>query len=412
MFVAVVLVVVVGSYLILPALFAPLLPATVVGRGSLVQTIVASGRVETPLRVEIGVQVTGTVAAIPVSQGQRVAAGQTLIVLDAGEAKAVVEQAQAGVQQAAARLKQIAEVGLPGARQTARQAEVTLENVQRQYRRTVQLQAQGFVGEAQLDDVRRSLDIARSQLRAARLQVTTSEAQGSDVLLARAALQQAQATLRLANARFEYTRITAPLEGILITRSVERGDVVQPGKALMVLSPFGQTQLVVQIDERNLSYLRPGQPALASADAYPAQRFAAELFYINPGIDPQRGTVEVKFRVATPPGYLRQDMTVSVDVEVAHRDNAIVVPADAVHGIGTPAAWVWVAAANRVQRRAVQTGVRGSGLLEIAAGLQPGEQVLSGAAAGIVEGARVRTHVSGTSGGGGNDNSSNNPAGP
>ncbi len=59
--------------------------------------------------------------------------------------------------------------------------------------------------------------------------------------------------------------------------------MVQPGKVLMVLSPSGETQLVLQIDERNLAKLKLGQKALASADAYPAQRFAAELVYINPG---------------------------------------------------------------------------------------------------------------------------------
>ena len=70
--------------------------------------------------------------------------------------------------------------------------------------------------------------------------------------------------------------------------------MVQPGKVLMVLSPAGETQLVLQIDERNLGRLKLGQRALASADAYPQERFAAELVYINPGVDAQRGTVEVQ----------------------------------------------------------------------------------------------------------------------
>lgn len=80
-------------------------------------------------------------------------------------------------------------------------------------------------------------------------------ANGSDVMIAKAALEQAQANLNMALARLDYTTIEAPADGTLIARNVERGDVVQPGKVLMVLSPTGQTQLVVQIDAKNLSYL-------------------------------------------------------------------------------------------------------------------------------------------------------------
>ena len=69
---------------------------------------------------------------------------------------------------------------------------------------------------------------------------------------------------------------------MLIARNVERGGVVQPGKALMVLAPIGQIEIVVQIDEKNLGLHRARPAGAASADAYPDQRFAAELTYINP----------------------------------------------------------------------------------------------------------------------------------
>jgi hypothetical protein len=89
---------------------------------------------------------------------------------------------------------------------------------------------------------------------------------------------------------------------------------VQPGKVLMVLSPKADMQLVLQIDEKNLHLLRLKQAAVASADAYPDQKFDAELVFINPRVDPLRGSVEVKLTVPKPPAYLQQDMTVSVDL--------------------------------------------------------------------------------------------------
>ncbi len=362
-----------------------------VRRSELVQTVVASGRVETPLRIDIGSQLTGTVAAIPVAEGQTVAAGQLLIELENSEAKAAVAQARATVAQAQTRLRQLQEVGLPTAEQNVQQAQINLQNIQRQYERTKELRRKEFVGQAQLDDAQQKLDLAQSQLRSAQLQVATNAPEGSDTQMANVALEQAQAGLQMAQARLAYTRIAAPIAGTLIARNVERGDVVQPGKTLMVLSPAGKTQLVLQIDEKNLASLHLGQKAQASADAYPAQRFAAEVAYINPAVDPQRGSVEVKLDVAQPPAYLRQDMTVSVDIEVARRAQALLVPAAAVHDSAGTAPWVMRVQGGRAQRQPVKLGIRGGGLMEILSGVQEGDIVLASGSVQVSEGQRVKT---------------------
>jgi HlyD family secretion protein len=95
----------------------------------------------------------------------------------------------------------------------------------------------------------------------------------------------AQASAQAARARASYAVVKAPVAGTLIAPNVEAGDVVQPGKVQMTLSPQGRTQLVVAIDEKNFALLVLGQPALVSADAYPTQRFAALLACINPGVN-------------------------------------------------------------------------------------------------------------------------------
>ncbi len=374
-------------------LAGPLVPVVLVERSDVVQTVVASGRVETPLRVDIGSQITGTVAAIPVAEGQTVQAGQLLVALENSEARAAVEQAVAAVAQAQARLQQIRSVALPLAQQAQQQAEATLANVRRQHARSRELQQKGFVGQAALDDARRNLDIAASQLRSAQLQVATSRDDGSDTLLARTALQQAQASVHLAQARLRLTEIRAPADGTLIARNVEPGDVVQPGKALMVLSPVGKTQLVVQIDERNLAMVQLGQPALGAADAYPARRFAARVAYLNPSVDPARGSVIVKLDVAAPPAWLRQDMTVSVDIEVARRSATLVLPLSTLRDSAGAQPWVLVARAGRAVRQTVKPGARGIGKVEILAGLQAGEQVLPGLTPNIAGGERIRVDV-------------------
>ncbi|HSA70400.1 MAG TPA: efflux RND transporter periplasmic adaptor subunit [Burkholderiales bacterium] len=358
-------------------------------RREVVQAVVATGRIESPFRVDIGAQVVGTVIRVPVAQGETVAAGQTLIELDAAEAHALVRQAEAAVIQAESRLRQLRELQLPVASQSLRQAQANYANARAQFERNRKLFDSGFIGQSVLDESQRNLDVAQTQVDTARKQVDTAGPQGSDYALAVAAREQANAGLQAARARLAYTRIVAPATGTLIARNVEHGDVVQPGKTLMVLAPTGETQIVVQIDERNIGKLRLGQPALASADAYPEKRFACEVAYINPGVDAQRGTVEVKLRVPEPPQYLRQDMTVSVDIEVARSPGALALRADAVRDATGAAPWVLRVEGARAVRRNVELGLRGTGWVEIRSGLSAGDRVVP-AGAPIQPGTRLR----------------------
>jgi len=359
-------------------------------RSDLVQSVVASGRIATPQRVSVGAVITGRVTRIPVKEGQSVQRGDVLIELDDEDERAALAQARGAVAQAEAKVRQLRELGLPAAEQGLAQAQANFTQARQQYERAMELKTKGFVSQAALDDAQRNLNVAESQLRAAQLQVESNRPQGSDFVLAQTALAQSRATLGLAQAKLDQTVIRAPANGTLIARSVEPGNVVQSGKELMVLAPVGETQVVVQIDEKNLAQLKLGQQALASADAFPKERFAAELIYINPGIDASRGSVEVKLRVASPPDYLRQDMTVSVDIEVARRNGTVVVPADAVHDANGAEPWVLAVAGQQAERRRVRLGLKGDGRVEILEGLQPGDRVIPAGLAMIKSGQRVR----------------------
>lgn len=370
--------------------FGPKIEVLQVVRRDVVQSIVAAGRIETPYRVDIGSQVVGTVADVPVEKGARVKAGDTLVVLESSEAAAVVKQAELAVAQAQARLRQLRELQLPVASQALRQAEANLLNARATYERNRRLYESGYVGKSVLDESQRALDVAQTQVDSARKQVETARPSGSDTALANTALAQAQASLQAARARLSYATITAPRGGTIIARDVERGDVVQPGKVLMVLSPEGETQIVVQVDERNLGRLKLGQPALASADAFPNDRFKAQVVYINPGVDAQRGTVEVKLGVPEAPEYLRQDMTVSVDIEVGRSPNALALRADGVHDPMGRSPWVLKVNSGHASRQEVELGLRGEGWVEVRKGLQGGDVVVPAANAAIQPGARVR----------------------
>jgi len=371
------------------AMQGPAMPVLAVVQRDFVQTVVASGHVESPHRVALGAQITGTVVRVPVMQGQSVMAGQTLVELESTELQAALRQAQWGVTQAQAKLRQVREVQAPVAEQMARQALANHEAATQAFQRAQRLFDQGFIGQAALDESLRAVSVARAQSDSAQQQSLGAETGGSDVAVAESALSQAQAGADLARARLRYAHIQAPVAGILIGRSVEPGDMVQPGKVLMVLSPLGETQLVVLMDEKQLKLLKLGQTALASADAYPSQRFDASLVFINPGVDAQRGSVEVRLLVPQAPAYLKQDMTVSVDLEVGHRRQAVLVPTEAVHDLDADSPWVLRVVEGRAMRTPVRLGLRTPALCEVLQGLSAGDWVIPSTFAPVLDKARV-----------------------
>ena len=174
---------------------------------------------------------------------------------------------------------------------------------------------------------------------------------------------------------------------MVLDRSVEPGDIVQPGKRLLALALDGDVRLTALIDEKNLALLHVGQPARVSADAYPNERFRAVLSYLSPGVDVQRGTVEAKFSVADAPKFLRADMTVSIDIEVADKSDALVIPAAAVREPQSPQPWVLVVHDGHAVRQSVTTGARTATQVEVLSGLTAGAEIVT--TPGIVAGERV-----------------------
>jgi HlyD family secretion protein len=361
--------------------------------GELVQSVVASGRVISPQRITVALQGSGRVSRVAVAEGQAVERGQLLIELDNSDSRASLAEASAGVLQAQAKLRQLGELSQPQAMQALAQAQATALQARKVLERNRDLVAQGFVSQAAVDDAQRAVDVAASQVASAQVQVKTNSPAGSDALLLEAALSQALAGQRLARIRLDQGRVLAPGAGVLIARSVEVGDIVQPGKALMVLATSGQPQISIQIDEKNLSKIALGQKAYASADAFVSQRFDAVVAYINPGVDAARGSVEVKLNIANPPAYLRQDMTVSVDIETARRTATVVIPISALQDAVTDKPWVLVVRDKHAVKQYVTLGLLGDTRVELLQGVAEGEGVIPKSKLGVKAGQRVRARV-------------------
>lgn len=358
----------------------------------LVRTLQFSARVATASRVELGSTLTARVLTVAVAEGAQVKAGDVLVRLESDELRAALAQSQASERQAAARLAGLRSTGRRTAQAAVAQAEAVRVAAQAELQRTQDLVAKGFLSEARMDEVRRALAVAQAQLDAAGAQNAAIAEPGTDVAQAQAQLALATAARAAAEARLAGAVLTAPADARVLSRLVEPGQIVQPGRALLGLALAGPLQLVAQVDERYLEQLQPGQTASVLADAYLTQRFTARVLSIAPLVDAQRGAIEVKFSLPQPvPAFLREDMTLSVEVETARREQALVVPADALRGDESTGASVWLVREGRVEARPVRLGLRTIDAAEIVEGLGEGEQVLIGAAPLPGQRARVGT---------------------
>ena len=360
-----------------------------VARTDLTQTVVATGRVNAPVRLDIGSEVTATVLAVSVREGDTVPAGALLVQLGDAEARATLAQAQAALAEARARQGQLDTVAAPVAAAGLAQAQASLRNAEAEHRRATELVAQGFYSQQKLDDARRVLDTARSALAAARSQAQAQLPQGAEVVLAATRLAQAQAAVEVAQARLQRLSITSPIAARVLARHVEPGSLAQPGKVLLSLASSEGLRLDAAVDEKHLALMAPGLAARAVADAYPGQGFDAALQWVSPAVDPARGTVDVRLSVPQPPAFLRPDMTVSVEMTVGQQANALVVDAGAVRGMDTPTPWALVLKDGVATRTPLQLGLRGTGVVEVTSGLTEGDLAVP-ATEKVAEGDRVK----------------------
>ncbi|WP_243019692.1 efflux RND transporter periplasmic adaptor subunit [Simplicispira sedimenti] len=359
-------------------------------QGLLVRSLQFSARVESLTRVELGSTVTARVARVAVDEGAHVRAGQVLVQLESDEAQAALAQAQAVEQQARARLAGLRGTGRQAAQAALAQADASVRAARAQFERVEPLVAQGFYSPAQRDEARRALDVALAQQAAAQAQWQAQGDAGADTAQAQAQWDAARAATQAAQARLAQTALRAGGDGRVILRSVEPGQIVQPGKALLTLALDGPTQLVAQVDERFLQQLQPGQRAAVLADAFAGQPFAARVQSLAPGVDAQRGAIEVKLALEkAPPDFLREDMTLSVEVETGRSERALALPLSVLRTpIDGDVAQLLVARDGRAELRRVRVGLRTLDAFAVQEGLSAEDWVLRAAA--VQPGQRVR----------------------
>ncbi len=342
----------------------------------LVQQLVATGRVIALSRAQVGSEITGVVIERRVQEGDAVKPGDILLVLKSEELSAKVREAEAALAQLQRSTRPQAQAGL-------RQAEAQLSQASREAQRRRELFKRQLIAREAMEQAVQAETIARAAAEKSRLTVAALASGNAD---------ESVLAERLASARANQAKTTvrAEVSGIVLTRNAEPGDLVQPGRVLFEIARNGDTEILLPLDEKNLGVIKMGQVAACAADAFPAQPFAASISFIAPSIDAQQGTVDIRLKVDPVPRFLRQDMTVSVNIETGRRDRALVVANDALASVDGDRATVLRVTGGKAQRVPVRLGLRGLAMSEIVSGLQDGDVVLADAGAGIADGSRVR----------------------
>jgi len=331
-----------------------------------------------------------------------------------------IQQAEANVAAARARLAQV-QTGRPEeiaqAEEALRQARASEALARQNLARQEQLFNDGFVPRSSLDQARNQWEVAASQVKAAearaaqvraggsaqdvqiaRAQLQQAEAQLADarngvlavrlrleeVAAARAQLAQARANLRQAQDRAAESRITAPIDGVVVKRSVAVGwsviGTASGGTPVVTLAQMVPVQAKVYVDEADITRVTPRVMVDVTADALPGVTLRGRVTGIAPQPIVEQNVTKypVTVEVADPGRQLRLGMTVDAEFVIARRTGALLVPQEAVRGQESKA--VFIVDGTALRPRVVETGLSDGRFVEILRGLREGELVYLGTA--------------------------------
>jgi len=299
--------------------------------GKLSAAVSASGTLGALVTVQVGSQVSGQIAELFVDFNSLVKKGQVIARLDPEAFETRVAQAQADLR-AAESAAQMARDNLTVRQAELAKARIALDEAGRNLERKKALVAQAFLSPAELDSAQAAFDTAREQVRLAEAAVRANTAQ---VTNAEAIVAQRQAQLRQAQVELAHTVIRSPVDGVVISRNVDVGQTVAASLQAPVLFTIAQDlrqmEVNIAVDEADVGRVRPGQKVRFTVDAYPGERFNAQVTQIRKA--PQTVNNVVTYSViataANPDGRLLPGMTANARILTDERENVLKVPNEA-----------------------------------------------------------------------------------
>lgn len=255
-------------------------------RGKVDQTIRVSGNIEAQ-EVNIGFKISGRIASLPVQEGDWVEKGAIVGKLDDKDFRHRLELAQASLRTAEARLERLLAGSRPEeireAEAALHQAQYDVTNRKNQYERMKALFERGVIPKETLDNVETGYKMAVAQLQRVeeRYKLVKEGPRKEDIEEARAQVEQAKASLRLSEAQLKDTILHSPISGIVLVKSAEVGEVVNPGTTVMTLADIRNVWLKAYIPETELSRVKWGQEVIVTTDLKPQKEYKGKISFIS-----------------------------------------------------------------------------------------------------------------------------------
>jgi len=272
-------------------------------RGNLIVTVSATGTLEPLKKVDVGIEVSGTIKSVDVDYNSEIKVGQIMAKLDTTRLEAQAQQNEAALEAARAKVLQ--------AQASVQEAEAQLRRLNRVH------ELSGGKMPSQND-----LDTAKANL-------TRYKA---DEASAKASVAQAQAALDVVRTDITKAVVKSPINGVVLTRSVEPGQTVaaqfQSPTLFTLAEDLTQMELQVDVDEADVGQVKDGQEATFTVDAYPDRTFPARITQVRYGSQTVEGVVTYKtvLKVDNSSLALRPGMTATAIITVNKRDNVLLVP--------------------------------------------------------------------------------------
>ncbi|HEX4486684.1 MAG TPA: efflux RND transporter periplasmic adaptor subunit [Terriglobales bacterium] len=353
-----------------------------VEKGDLAKSVVATGKVEPIIKVEVKSKASGIVKKLLIDAGDRVKKGQLLAQLDKDEIAAQVDQSRAGMAAAEASLKG-AEADYERAKVDAEGPDVPL--LKRAYERAVGMEKAGVVSTSSLEDAQKNYEMALNKQNVSKAQLLVLKAK---VAQSQGQLGQDKANLAQLEEQLSYTDIVSPLDGVVLSRDVEMGDAVSSilvlGSSATLVMTLGDTSEVYvkgKVDESDIGKVYLGQPARIKVESFKDKTFNGKVTKISPmGVEKDNVTTfEVRVSINNPGGELKAEMTANAEIILEEHKNVLQIPEGALIYDKDKKASVEIPDAKAKEGKtklAVNIGISNGAKTEVLSGLKEGDQVV------------------------------------
>ncbi|MBO0856868.1 MAG: efflux RND transporter periplasmic adaptor subunit [Chloracidobacterium sp.] len=355
---------------------------TIVERGAITRSVVATGRIEPISKVDVKSKANGIIKEIKVNIGDVVKPGQILAELDKETLAASLREARAGLLVSEANLK--ASIAQYEKNQVEAQSP-EVKYARRSSDRAQKLIEAGVLSFQSYDDSRSALEQAENRQNVARSQLNVSQAQVSQ---ADAEVAKGRAAVEGAEEDFNNATIRSPIHGIVLSRDVEIGSPVSSilnlGSAatlVMVLGDISQVFVRGKVDESDIGVVRLGQPSRIVVESFKDREFDGQVTQISPlGIDKENVvTFEVRVSINNSTGELKTNMTANAEIVLEHYKDQLTLPESAIIYDSQRKAWVEIPdpdSPNGRRRIPIKVGISNGMRAQVLEGLDEGQKVL------------------------------------